>query len=140
MSNACGKSQLKANSSTSTVKEMAANHDIIEIVDMDVVSPNSLSPITSHTQPNHPSSSSLANVKEIWDQIIKTASSRLQSNSNSKIKSNGNAKSKNSKKSKGEFFDGQPTSAVDMEIKEKVTFSFMIKSSMNLKSFFSLSI
>lgn len=117
MANIWTKSQSKAISST--VKEATTNHDVIEIVDMDVVSPNSLSPMESQTQPNH--SSSLANVKEIWDQIIKTASSRLQSNSNSKIKSNGNAKSKNSKKSRAEFSDGQPTSAVDMEIKEKVT-------------------
>lgn len=85
----------------------SANRDIIEIVDMDVDSPSPTE------QKNY--SSSLSNVKEIWDQIMKSASSRL---------SHSTAQQSDSKKlpSRFDFLDEQPTSAVDMEIKEKVCF------------------
>ena len=91
----------------SQTKHSDTNRDIIEIVDMDIDSP-------PNEQKSNNYSSSLSNVKEIWNQIMKTASSRLGNN---------NISSQHTEPKRAKFdLEEQPTSAVDMENKEKVFF------------------
>ena len=98
-----------------------AKRDITDIVDMDVDSPSPFSsPFNSQPSNNHPSSSSLSNVKDIWDRIVKTASGRHLNSNNSAGGNNSNTDA--SKKHTVKFdIDEQPTSAVDMVIKDKVS-------------------
>lgn len=98
------------------MSNVAENIDIRDIVDMEVDPPAQTNTKSNcNSEGNY---SSLDHVKEIWNQIMKTNQKNNNNNNNGTLESTKRKKSK-------DLMEKQPTSAADMDIKEKVIFIFI---------------